>query len=516
MINGALLPKRDFYNLLGCLCNKPSLLLDEKIDLKVRDFGEDCYKIMFGVINNIIIENVNIVSISAADVDNEISKIEKNYDIYNASKGYEFISGAIENCNLALFKTNLERIKKFSLLRDLVDEGFDISSIYDYKTIDTNLQKKQREELETKTLSEIIEPFTLKLSKLKNEWSVKGNFQSYMVHEGLDTLLEELHKNPDYGFPYANEYYNAIFGGMKSSKLVVRSAGTGVGKTRLALADIASVSAKQIWDLKNKCWKDNGGVFATTFISTELELQELQTCLIAYISGVAEDVIKKGNYSAETYERISKAIEILKNSPIYLHYIDDFSVNDIENIIEHDILQYDVQYAFFDYIQITPKLSRTMAEAYGTNLREDQLLVNLSSRLKLIANKYEIYLSTATQLNRTAKEHDNRDATAIRGGMATIDKADVGIMCFRATDKDKKNLEHILKRGNFLVPNFCHYIYKHRGGRNNIIVWTQLNPANVRETVCFCTDFDYNLLADIQPLNMEFKPIEKSNQIFGN
>lgn len=100
--------------------------------------------------------------------------------------------------------------------------------------------------------------------------------------------------------------------------------------------------------------------------------------------------------------------------------------------------------------------------------------------------------------------------------MATIDKADVGIMCFRATDKDKKNLEHILKRGNYLVPNFCHYIYKHRGGRNNIIVWTQLNPANVRETVCFCTDFDYNLLADIQPLNMEFKPIEKTNNNFGN
>ena len=421
MINGALLPKRDFYNLLGSLCNKPSLLLKDDIDLKPKDFGEDCYKIIFGVINNIIIENVDIQSISAVDIDNEISKIEKNYDIYNASKGFEFISQAIENCNVVLFKQNLERIKKFSLLRDLDEQGFDISPVYDYKTIDTNLQKQQREKLELMSLSEIMDVFTLRLTSLKNEWSVKGNFQSYFVYEGLDTLLEELHKNPDYGFPYANEYYNAIFGGMKFSKLVIRSAGTGVGKTRLALADIASISAKEIWDLKNKCWKRNGGVFATTFISTELELQELQTCLIAYISGVAEDVIKRGNYSAEVYERINKAIEVLKTSPIYLHYIDDFSVNDIEGIIEHDILQYGVQYAFFDYIQITPKLSRTMAEAYGTHLREDQLLVNLSSRLKLIANKYGIYLSTSTQLNRTAKEHDNRDATAIRGGKSFIE-----------------------------------------------------------------------------------------------
>lgn len=510
----ALIPKRDFYNLLGSLCKKPQLLIQDKVDLRLEDFEEEFFKILFGTINNIIINNIEIEKITPVDIDNEIAKITKNYDIYNNNEGFKYVSQICENANEQLFFDNLKRIKKFSLLRDLDRAGFDISDIYDYKTIDMNKQKNQREHLETLEINEIIDAFTLKLAGIKTQWNMEGHFQSYLVSEGLSTLLEDLHKNPDYGFPYLNEYYNAIFGGMKKSKLIIRSAGTGVGKTRLALADIAAISCTELYDFKTKSFKKNGEVFATTFISTELELQELQTCLLAIISGVAEDVIKKGNFSAEIFDRIKKAIEILEKSPIYLHYIDDFSVMDIENIIEKDILQYDSQFVFFDYIQVTPKLSRTMAEAFGSNLREDQILVNLSSRLKLIANKYDIYLSTATQLNRTAKEHENRDATAIRGGMATIDKADVGIMCFKATEKDKKNLEHILKRGNYLVPNFCHYIYKHRGGRNNIIVWTQLNPANVRETICFCTDFDYNLLGDIQPLDIRFEPIEKEK--FGN
>lgn len=515
-MNKALIPSRDFYNLLGSLCNNPQLLFNENVDLRVKDFGEEFYKIIFGTVNNIIINNVDIEKVTAVDIDNEVSKINKNYDIFNsgAVSGFEYMARAIEDANEKLFFDNLSRIKKFSLLRDIDELGFDISPIYDYKSLNMMKQKEQREKLEITELGEIIDFFSLKLSSLKTQWSIKGNFQSYKVSDGLDTLLEELHANPEYGYPYANSYYNAIFGGMKSSKLVIRSAGTGVGKTRLALADIATVSAKEIYDLDKRCWRSNGKAYATTFISTELEVKELQTCLLAFISGVAEDVIKRGNFSGEIFERVQKALQVLKDSPIYLHYIDDFSINDIENIIEHDILQYNVQYAFFDYIQITPKLSRTMAEAYGTNLREDQLLVNLSSRLKLIANKYKIYLSTATQLNRTAKEHENRDATAIRGGMATIDKADIGIMCFKATQKDKDNLKLILNNSNHLIPNFCHYIYKHRGGRNGIIVWTQLNPATVREKMCFCTDFDYNLLGDIQPLNIEFKPEERSK--FGN
>lgn len=513
---GALVPKRDIHNLLGCLCDNPQLLLEDKeIKLDNKMFGENLYKIIFGAINNIIVNNINIKKITPVDIDNEIAKVPKNYKFCEDNNGFLFIKSFCNHFNLDIFKSNYNRIKKFALLRDLHDIGVDVSDIYDYETIVLEKQKIQNEKLENMELNDIINVINGKLAGIKTKWEVEGGYESHMVGEGLDTLLQRLHSKPEYGYPYFNGYYNAIFRGMKKRKLVIRSAGTGVGKTRLALADIASISAKEIYNLENKKWISNGEVRASDFISTELQIEELQTCLIAIISGVAEDIIKAGNFTADVYERVHHAIDILKESPIYLHEIEDFSIDDIETILESDILKHDVEYCFFDYIQVVPKLSLTLQEAFGMGLREDQIIVNLANRLKNIANKYNIYLSTSTQLNRTAKEHENRDATAIRGGMSVADKADIGILCFRVTERDKRNLDHILKNSQFLTPNFCHYIYKHRGGKNSIIIWTILNSANVRETMCFCTTMDFELLGDIQPLDINFKEPEKKINCFG-
>ena len=85
-------------------------------------------------------------------------------------------------------------------------------------------------------------------------------------------------------------------------------------------------------------------------------------------------------------------------------------------IIEKHIITYGVSEVAFDYIQMTPKLSRSMAKSFGSNLREDQILVQFSAAMKNLANKYNIYLTTSTQLNRSAKEIENRDTTALRGG----------------------------------------------------------------------------------------------------
>jgi len=76
-------------------------------------------------------------------------------------------------------------------------------------------------------------------------------------------------------------------------------------------------------------------------------------------------------------------------------------------------------------------------------------------------------------------------------------------MMFRATAKDIQNLEHILKVGRYKKPNFCHYVYKNRDGLSNIIVWTIMNMGNMREEMCFCTNMDFELLTDLQPMDIK-------------
>ncbi|MGL5625016.1 DnaB-like helicase C-terminal domain-containing protein, partial [Cetobacterium sp.] len=166
--------------------------------------------------------------------------------------------------------------------------------------------------------------------------------------QGIDTLLEDLNKKPDYGVGFLNKYFNTIFRGMRFGKLMIKSAGTGIGKTRTALADIAAVSATHIWDMEKSQYIKQENIHHSSFISTEIEVKQLQSCLLAIISGVNEGVIKNGNYSKEVYDRLQKGIQIIKNSPITLHYINDFSILDIENIIEQDILESDSKFIFFD------------------------------------------------------------------------------------------------------------------------------------------------------------------------
>ena len=502
--NSLLLPKRAIYNAIGAICKKPSLLTMDGINLVINDFEEDFYKIVFGAVNNIIIDKPTISQVTEVDVDNYLADNSKAYKIYEDNNGFSFISSAIKNANVELFEQNYARIKKYSLLRDFNTYGFDVTEIYNPQHFDMKFQQEQIAKLEKMDLSNIIEHFTLKMIKIKNDWNISGNHHSYEISEGLDTLLEKLKESPDYGYPFMNKYYNAVFRGMRFGKLMIKSAGTGVGKTRTALTDIASVACDELFDLDTMTWKKNGDCYSACFISTELALDEIQTCLLAIISGVSEDVIKHSQYSPEILKRIQRAIEVLKRAPISLHYIDDFSIADIEQIVEKDILEKDVKFVWFDYIQITPKLTRTIQQEYGMGLREDQVLQNFSARLKNIATKYNIFICTATQLNRNSGDRTQRDATSIRGGSAVIDKCDHALQLYKVTQQDLSAIETITNRTR-LTPNFMHIVYKNRSGRNNLIIWTIMNHGNMREKLAFITDGDYNLITDINPLDIEFK-----------
>ena len=88
---------------------------------------------------------------------------------------------------------------------------------------------------------------------------------------------------------------------MRPGKFMLRSATTGGGKTRQSLMDMCSISCVELYDYKTKSWRKNGVVKPTLFISTELEKRELQTVMLAFISGINEDVIKNGNYSSSDF-----------------------------------------------------------------------------------------------------------------------------------------------------------------------------------------------------------------------
>ena len=499
-------PVRSIYTVLGILCNAPQTVRDPEMPLSEDDFLQAFHKNIFAAINNIAYSDHAVEKVTAVDIDNYLAQFPQNYKIWEQHNGFEYIESAIENVNMNTYKNNYWRVKKFALLRDYVNTGIDVTDLYDYKLNDLKHQEEQMKALDKMDIDQIVDHYQMKMLNLRDKWSIGDKRQRFMAGDGMEDLLERLKEEPEMGYPFMNGYYNAIFRGMRQKKFMLRSAGTGVGKTRLSLADMCNVAVDKTWDYDTMSYVDNGENIPVLFISTELEQQELQTGLLAHVSGVDEDVIKDGRYSKEIEERLRKGIEIIQRSPFYAEYIDDFSLADIETIIEQHIIENGVKFVAFDYIQLVPKLMRTMQTMFAGALREDQVLVQLSSALKLIANKYDVYIVSSTQLNRNAKEHEMRDTTSLRGGSATADKVDHGVMAFRTTKKDIENLRHVFEQGyNHKKPNFCHYVYKNRGGSQvGVIIWTKYHGGVIREEECFVTDMDYNVL-DVENLHVEFE-----------
>ena len=74
--------------------------------------------------------------------------------------------------------------------------------------------------------------------------------------------------------------------------------------------------------------------------------------------------------------------KILKDSPIYIEEMPDFSLQDVENTIKKNIRDHDVKYVFHDYIHTSLKILEEIQKKRGVNLREDNILFILSNKLK--------------------------------------------------------------------------------------------------------------------------------------
>lgn len=499
-------PVRQIYVVLGTICNDTEMLKDSNVQLQVDDFMQDLHKIVFGAINNIVYNGSgdNVTNVTAKDIDNYLSSLPTKYKIWTDQKGYEYVENCIEHANKETFWQSYDRVKKMAVLREYQKMGFDVSDIYDWNTDDFLSREQSLVELDKMELKDIFEHFTLKQLKIKDSYNIEVNSKKFKAGDNIEELLERYKQGPDYGYPLNLGFENSIFRGMRKGKFLLRSGSTGTMKTSLAIADMTKVAVDKIY--KNGEWVYNGKSLPSLFISTELDQDELNTIVLAHITGIPRKIIMDGLFNKEQAELLTEGGRILRDSPFYLVHIPDFSVVDVEEIIERHVLDHDVQYVAFDYIQNTPKLQRSINEMFGSHQREDQVLLYLSSSLKTLAERYDIFIESSTQLNRNKIDENQRDANSLRGSSAIADKIDTGMLLFRAKDSDREKVKDIIENNGFKKePNFMRWVYKNRAGQADLIVWTHLNFSTVREEALFVTDYDFQIVEDIEDLQFEYQ-----------
>lgn len=496
-------PQNDIANILGSVCQKPELLIDNNVRLDKEDFVLKFHQIVFVALNNIISEIGTESPISVFDVDTYLKNFESYYQVWKDSKGLDYLQSCIDNANPATFNLNYQTIKKMSLLRMYKSKGFSLEGVYDYTTTDLNKFAKQQEQLAKMSFEDITSYFdnlSVNIKDKVRDWENGSN--SFKAGDGLEDFVKSVKDNPLYGLGFNDVYLNTLTGGMILGKFLLRSMATGRGKTRLGLMDMLKVSAYEMYDVGTGKWYRNPSPQPSLFISTELEEDEIKLILLAAVTKLQPDRIRSGNYSTEEWERMERGIKALEKTDLYFVELPEFSINDVENIIDNYILNYGCQYINFDYLQMNQKLARTSREAFkDVNLRDDQILLELATRLKNVANKRNVFIESATQLNGSHSSDDyyvSKTEGALRGAKSIADKIDVGLIIENVTSKDLKNLSELIENlevnPKHLTPNMATFIYKNRLGNKGVIIFSKTDLATLTTMPLFTTDYNYNLL----------------------
>ena len=413
---------------------------------------------------------------------------------------------------MAAFDYYYNRMKKMTLMRMYQNLGMDLSWLYDINNI-LNIKKKEAQEawLDNTSLVEIADIIDKKILDIRLRYVEDAEEGATQAGEGGLELLERLRQTPELGYPLYGPLINTVTRGARLKKFYLRSAATGVGKTRAMIADACSIACDEIYDLTQGKWIKNGTKEPTIFITTEQELEEVQTMMYAFLSGVDEEHILTGEYLAGEWERVVYAANLINNSPIYVQELPDFSLQDIENTIKKGIRDYDVKYIFFDYIHTSMKILSEVSSKTGVKgLREDNILFMISIRLKDLCNQYGVFILTATQLNADYVSAQQYDQNLLRGAKSIADKIDCGMIMLEVSQEDLNTLDAVLKKEGFETPTIKISIYKNRRGRyKSVLLWCKANRGTCRIEPMFMTNYQYQIIP-IEDLKITVKPKQES------
>lgn len=402
---------------IGDVFMNPALLdMSEKYHFNEKDFQQEFHKIIFGSIYNL--HQLGAVEISIEDIEKYLEQRPKKYAIYKTHKGTEYLQNLTSFCQLAAFDYYYNRMKKMTLLRMYNSVlGMDLSWLYDPDNILDIKRKEQQESwFDNTSITDMADLISKKIDEIKIKYVDNSDNGLMQAGDSVKDLLEKLKQNPEVGCPLFGKYINTIHRGARLGKFYLRSASTGIGKSRSMVADACYIACDEIYDLEKREWIKNGTKEPTQFITTEQEEDEIQTMMLAFLSAVDEEHILNNTYVGDEYERVIKAAEILADSPLYIKKLPDFSLQDIENTIKFGINQYGIRYLFFDYIHSSMKiLSEISSKAGIRGLREDNILFMIGVRLKDLCVQYGIFIMSATQLNGNYTNADIYDQNLLRG-----------------------------------------------------------------------------------------------------
>lgn len=496
------LDKNTILQIFGSLMKNPLLLAEvDKYSLTPQDFSTNFEKYIFAAINNLYQNGAERISV--VDIDNYLVSHEAVYGVFTENNGIEYLNDAEDLATLENFNYYYNKLKKYNAIRDLKLMGFNTNKIYPENILDEDREAKL-DAFEKMSVQDIFNSVKADVAKAESKYAKKSNTQTVKANDGIRDLIKKLKTTPEIGVNCQGEIFNTVVRGARHGKFYIRSGGTGTGKTRSMVGDACYIAYPIRYNSKTEQWENTGSCERILYIGTEQKPEEIQTMIIAYLTDINEEKILYGNFNEKEEEILDKAMKLMDiyEDNFIISQIPDPSINEVKTHIRKHCLIEGIENVFYDYIFSSPSL---LSEFRDLKVREDVVLMMLSTTLKDLAAELDVFIMSATQVNGELEDKKGiKNQTCLRGAKSIADKVDVGCITMKVTQDELTTLDVLIKKRG-IKPNQVTDIYKVRRGRyNDVRIWSYMDLGTCRKQDLFITDANFKEIDGFQTIRILF------------
>lgn len=167
--------------------------------------------------------------------------------------------------------------------------------------------------------------------------------------------------------------------------------------TRSMVGDACHIAYPIRFDPKVGKWVSTGSCEKVLYVMTEQDIEEIDTMIMAYLTGYNEDIFTYGTFD-ENDPRIQTAMDIMERYADNMNYakVSDPCSSIIKNLFRRRNLQDGIENFFYDYIFSSPAM---LDEYRDLKIQEHVALRMFTTTLKNLAVELNAFILTSTQLN---------------------------------------------------------------------------------------------------------------------
>lgn len=214
---------------------------------------------------------------------------------------------------------------------------------------------------------------------------------------------------------------NRKMGGLQKSDLIILAGRPSMGKTALA-TNIAFNAASAYAQSGGK----EGAVVA--FFSLEMSSEQLATRILAEVSEVASEKIRKGEVRDVEFRRFVEAAQTLANTPLFIDDTPALSIAQVRTRARRLQRQHNMGMIVVDYLQLL--------RGSGSNRSQESRVLEISEitrGLKAIAKELSVPVLALSQLSRAVEQREDKrpQLSDLRESGSIEQDADVVMFVFR-------------------------------------------------------------------------------------